>query len=344
MELLAEQIRSLQPRYAAIMKEDLAGRLAELTRGCKTEILAGADAMEQIAADDCVDTVITAVVGAAGLSAAIAAAKAGKSLAIANKEPLVMAGSLICSAARSADAELLPVDSEHAALFQCLHRHHMHEVERLVLTGSGGPFRTRQDLADVSVDEALQHPTWNMGPKITVDSATMMNKALEIIEAHHLFAVEPERIEVLINPQSLVHGLVHFRDGSLLAHLSQADMRGPIQQALTWPEHRPGQLRPVDLVALGQLAFEAPDRHRFPSIDLGYAAARRGGLAPVALNAANECAVQAFLTGQCRFTDIWDRVGTALDACPDVPDPDLESILACDAQVRAQAGHGAPAS
>ncbi len=333
-ELLAEQARIHRPRRVVIGDADRATALRAALGDLPVEVCVGEQALRDIAADPTAPMVLTAIVGAAGLPATMAAVEAGKRVCIANKEPLVMAGALITRAARASGAELLPVDSEHSAIFQCLDGHTTAEVDRLILTGSGGPFRTRDDLSRVQAHEALDHPTWNMGPKITIDSATLANKALEVIEARWLFDLPLDQIEVLIHPQSIVHSMVAFRDGSVMAQLGLPDMRVPIQYAMTWPEHRPGPVAAPDLVSAGPLAFEPPDRERFPLLDLGYAAAREGGIAPVVFNAANEVAVQAFLDGRLAFTAIAEVIAQALALAPRIAEPDLAAVLAADAATR----------
>jgi 1-deoxy-D-xylulose-5-phosphate reductoisomerase len=256
--------------------------------------------------DPAVDVVVTAIVGAAGLAGTWLALEAGKTVAVANKETLVMAGPLVMDLARRRHADILPVDSEHSAVFQAMQAGRRGEIRRIVLTASGGPFRGKKtaDLADVTAAEALRHPTWRMGPKITVDSATLMNKALEIVEARWLFDLEPEQIEVIIHPESIIHSFVEFTDGSVLAQLSPPDMRLPIQYALTYPERVSGPARRVNWAELGTFRFEQPDRETFPALDLGFEVARRGGTCGAVLNAANEAAVGLFLSGELRFLDI----------------------------------------
>jgi 1-deoxy-D-xylulose-5-phosphate reductoisomerase len=275
-------------------------------------------------------------VGAAGLRSTWAAVDAGRHVALANKESLVVGGALLTARASETGARILPVDSEHNAIHQCLRGEDPREVRRLWLTGSGGPFRTRTvaTLAAVTPAEALKHPTWNMGPKITVDSATLMNKGLEVIEAHWLFGLAPDRIRVVIHPQSTVHSMVEFVDGSLKAQLGITDMRHPIQYALSWPERWPTSLPPFDPVAAGPLTFEPPDPDRFPCLGLAYRALERGGAAPAVLNAANEVAVQAFLEGRLGFTEIAATVRTALDRHENDPAGSMEEVLAADARAR----------
>lgn len=311
------------------------------------EIRVGAQALADTAADPACDTVMAAIVGAAGLPSALAAACAGKRVLLANKEALVAAGSLFMQAVRDAGAELLPIDSEHNAIFQCL----PHEgravapvapargVRRLVLTASGGPFRTRAlaSLVDVTPDQACAHPNWAMGRKISVDSATMLNKGLEVIEAHWLFAMPPERISVLIHPQSVIHSMVEYDDGSLLAQCGQPDMRTPIAYGLGFPERLDSGVSPLDLARIGQLDFSDPDLERFPCLRLSFEALASGQQACIALNAANEVAVDNFLAGRLRFTDIARVVESVLDwqAGRHLPAPaSLEDVLALDAEAR----------
>jgi 1-deoxy-D-xylulose-5-phosphate reductoisomerase len=305
-EPLFEQAARYRPRWvtvtdAATARQLEAGRLPGSTR-----LLCGEDGIATMVSDPDVDVVVTAIVGAAGLTGTWTALQAGKSVAVANKETLVMAGPLVMELARQRGVRLLPVDSEHSAIFQAMHGGGPDEVERIVLTASGGPFRgkTAAELDQVSVTEALCHPTWRMGPKITVDSATLMNKALEIIEAHWLFGLPAERIEVVIHPESVIHSFVEFQDGSILAQLSPPDMRLPIQYALTYPERVAGPARRLNWRELGTWHFEQPDHETFPALQLGYEVAHRGGTCGAVLNAANEAAVSRFLAGELRFLDI----------------------------------------
>ncbi|MBE3069558.1 MAG: 1-deoxy-D-xylulose-5-phosphate reductoisomerase, partial [Planctomycetes bacterium] len=280
------------------------------------EVLVGPDGLVALAARDDVDIVVSAIVGGAGLPAALAAARAGKRLALANKEALVMAGDLVMAAARDAGAEVIPVDSEHSAIFQAMASGRRAEVRRVVLTASGGPFYRRPDADQdtVTAEEALAHPTWSMGPKITIDSATLMNKSLEVIEAHHLFGLGADEIHVLVHPESTVHSLVEFVDGSVVAQLGPPDMRLPIQYALTYPERRPAPWPRLDLAALGRLHFEEPDVARFPALRLGFEVVRGGGVLGAVLAGADEVAVGAFLAGRLGFTDIVPLVERVLKA------------------------------
>jgi 1-deoxy-D-xylulose-5-phosphate reductoisomerase len=333
---LAAQARAADARVAVVGDEACYDALKSALAGSGIEARAGAAALAEVSAAPETGAVVTAIVGAAGLPATLAAVRAGKRVCIANKEPLVMAGDLIMAEAAAHGAAILPVDSEHSAIFQCLEGHHGEEVTEIILTGSGGPFRTVQDLSAVTREQALKHPTWSMGPKITVDSATLMNKSLEVIEARWLFGLAPERIRVVIHPQSVVHSMVTYRDGSVVAQLGLPDMRVPIQYALTWPAHVAGPVAAPDFAKLAALTFEEPDRARFPSLDMAYAAARQGGLAPAVMNAANEMAVAAFLAGRIRFIDIFAIVGKALADVQTAAHPTLDEIIAADAEVRAR--------
>jgi 1-deoxy-D-xylulose-5-phosphate reductoisomerase len=285
------------------------------------------------------DLVLVAIVGTAGLRPALAAIEAGKDLAVASKEILVMAGEAVMTAAREHGVQVLPVDSEHNAIYQCLEGHASEQVRRLILTASGGPFRTlpAAELGKVTVEQALKHPTWEMGRKITIDSATLFNKGLEMIEARWLFAVEMPRVEVVVHPQSIIHSMVEFIDGSVLAQLSTTDMCFPIQYAVTWPDRVPNTLRPLDFAALGQLTFEAPRRADFPALDLARWAGEAGGTLPAVLNAANEVAVAAFLDRRCALPAIWQTVERTMRAHELVAGPDLAAILEADLWARRRA-------
>jgi 1-deoxy-D-xylulose-5-phosphate reductoisomerase len=305
-ETLFAQADRYRPRWVTVTDPETRHRLDPSRLPAGTRLLAGEDGIATMVSDPDVDVVVTAIVGAAGLAGTWTALEAGKTVAVANKETLVMAGPLVMELAQRRGVRLLPVDSEHSAIFQAMQGGRPHEVERVVLTASGGPFRgrTASDLAAVTVAEALRHPTWRMGPKITIDSATLMNKALEIIEARWLFDLSPERIEVILHPESVIHSFVEFTDGSVLAQLSPPDMRLPIQYALTYPERVPGPARRLNWRELGAWHFEQPDQATFPALQLGYEVARRGGTCGAVLNAANEAAVSRFLAGQLRFLDI----------------------------------------
>jgi 1-deoxy-D-xylulose-5-phosphate reductoisomerase len=336
VEQLAAQARACGAQLAVVADPARYQELKRLLAGSGVEAMAGAPALSEVASHVRTGAVVTAIVGAAGLPATLSAVRAGKRVCLANKEPMVMAGDLIVAAAKASGAVIVPVDSEHNAIFQCLEGHREDEVAELLLTASGGPFRMVRDLSAVTLAQALKHPTWSMGPKITIDSATLMNKSLEIIEARWLFGIEPERIRVLIHPQSVVHSMVAYRDGSVLAQLGRPDMRVPIQYALSWPRHVPGPVAAPDFSALSGLTFEEPDCGRFPSLTMAYAAARSGGLAPTVMNAANEMAVAAFIAGRSGFLDIFRTVETALRAVPGGGSATLETIIAADADVRAR--------
>ncbi|MFN4258508.1 MAG: 1-deoxy-D-xylulose-5-phosphate reductoisomerase [Gemmataceae bacterium] len=305
-ETLREQAIRHRPRWITLTNGETAKRVERGDLDGGTELLVGEDGILRMVTAAEVDVVVTAIVGAAGLAGTWAALEAGKTVAVANKETLVMAGPLVMDLAARRGARVLPVDSEHSAIFQALVGSRPEEIERVVLTASGGPFRgySLQQLEHVTVADALRHPTWNMGPKITIDSATMMNKALEVIEARWLFQLAPEQIEVIIHPQSMIHSFVEFRDGSVLAQVSPPDMRLPIQYALTYPKRLPGPARKLDWRQLRSWEFEQPDHEAFPALQLGYEVARRGGTCGAVLNAANEAAVGRFLAGEIPFLAI----------------------------------------
>jgi len=301
-------------------------------------IFSGEVGLRELACLTNADMVLVAIVGTGGLRPALAAIEAGKDLAVASKEILVMAGEIVMREARDHGVRVLPVDSEHNAIFQCLDGRPS-EVRRIILTASGGPFRETpsNQLADVTVEEALKHPTWNMGPKITIDSATLFNKGLEMIEAHWLFGVEMNRVEIVIHPQSIVHSMVEFADGSTLAQLSYSNMCFPIQYAVTWPDRVPNTLPPLDFSRLGKLEFEIPRYEDFPAIKLARRAGETGGTLPAVMNAANEVAVAAFLNRHLRFPQIWETVAQVMDRHRTVAHPDLDAILAADQWARAEA-------
>jgi 1-deoxy-D-xylulose-5-phosphate reductoisomerase len=346
VELLAQQTRRYRPRLVAVTDSDFAARFRALVDGLDVRILSGRESLVELARCEEADTVLTAVVGAAGLSSALAAAQAGKRLAVANKEPLVMAGELLTRTVREHGSTLLPIDSEHSAVFQALRCGTTAEVERILLTGSGGPFRgaSRADLAEVTAQQALAHPVWRMGPKITIDSATMMNKALEIIEARWLFEVPVEKVEVLIHPESIVHSLVEFVDGSVIAQLGEPNMCLPIQYALTYPQRVAGPARHLRLEEIGRLRFEKPDPRTFRALPLAYEVAGAGGTAAAVFNAANEAAVAEFLAGRIGFLRILELVEHCLNGHRVRPAPGLEELLAADAWARREVREKANAS
>jgi 1-deoxy-D-xylulose-5-phosphate reductoisomerase len=346
VERLASQARQVRAKLAVVADESRYRPLKSLLEGTGIEVAAGAASVVEAAARPS-DWVMAAIVGAAGLAPTLAAVERGALVALANKEVLVCAGALVTEAAKRHGARLLPVDSEHNAIFQVFDSDQAHAIERIVLTASGGPFRerSREAMAAATPAEAVAHPNWRMGAKISVDSATMMNKGLEVIEAHHLFDLPGERIEIVVHPQSVVHGLVYYSDGSVLAQLGSPDMRTPIANALGWPLRIPAPSPRLDLAALGRLAFEAPDLDRFPALRLAREALDAGGGAPTVLNAANEVSVAAFLDGRIGFLDIAAIVEETLAALPDRPIAELDDVYDTDREARAYAssriGNGA---
>ena len=345
VDLLAAQCRRWRPRFAVMSDESAAMRLgaALSVEVPETEVLAGVSGLEQVAAHPDVDCVMAAIVGGAGLMPSLSAARSGKRVLLANKEALVMSGRLFMDAVREGGAELLPIDSEHNAIFQCMPavnaRGGKRGVRRILLTGSGGPFRARdpESLRDVTPDDACAHPNWSMGRKISVDSATMMNKGLEVIEACWLFDVRPASVEVVIHPQSVIHSMVEYEDGSVLAQLGNPDMRTPIAHALAWPDRIESGVAPLDLVGTARLDFEAPDFDRFPCLRLGFEAAEAGGSAPAVLNAANEVAVDAFLNRHLEFTRIARVAEATVTACAGEAPRTLDDVLELDGVARTRA-------
>ena len=337
VSLLEEQCRQFRPELAVLMDPAAAADLKVRLADTPVRVASGAEGLEEAASLDSADTVLTAVMGMVGLKPTLAAIAAGKRIALANKETLVCAGELVMAAAEERGVDIVPVDSEHSAIFQCLQGcRDRGEVRRLILTASGGPFWgwSREQVAAATVEQALKHPNWSMGAKITVDSASMMNKGLEFIEAMRLYRLPPEQISIVIHRESIVHSLVEFHDGAILAQLGAPDMRLPIQYALTWPARTEGPAAPLDLLACPPLTFHAPDWEAFPCLPLALEAAKRGGVATAALNGANEAAVALFLAGEIPFGAIPERVAKALAAAPDLPRPTLEDILAADAAAR----------
>jgi 1-deoxy-D-xylulose-5-phosphate reductoisomerase len=338
IEDLAAQAKEFGVKTVAIADESKVEALRALVPS-GTTVLAGAEGMEELATLAEADMVLVSIVGTSGLRPTLAAIRAGKDLAVASKEILVMAGEIVMREAKEAGVAVLPVDSEHNAIFQCLSGQEDNEVQRLILTASGGPFRTSEtkDLSEVTVEQALNHPTWKMGPKITIDSATMFNKGLEMIEARWLFGVEMGRVEVVVHPQSIVHSMVEFVDGSVIAQMSTADMCFPIQYAVTYPDRVPTGLTPLDFGALSQLNFEAPREDVFPSLRLAREAGERCGTLPAVFNAANEVAVDHFLAGKLPFLGIAELVEGVMQAHQVVASPSLEVILEADLEAREQA-------
>jgi len=336
--LLAEQARRFHPKWVGIADEKGSKTLRDVLDST-AEILVGRSAIEELAAFKEFDLVLMAIGGAAALAPTLAAVRAGKQVAIANKECLVMAGDLLVEEARRSGAFLLPVDSEHNAIFQCLEGKNRNTLRRIYLTGSGGPLRkrSRESFGSLTQEEVLNHPKWKMGKKITVDSATMMNKGLEVIEARHLFGVEAGEVEVLIHPEAVIHSMVEFVDGSILAQLAVTDMKLPIQYALSYPERLPSRFPTLNFKEVGQLTFENPDMEKFPCLRIGYEVARQGGTAPCVLNAANEEAVKSYLGGGLPFVKIPDLIETILAKQKRVECPTLDDILAQDSWAREEA-------
>ena len=339
VEALVALCVRFQPRVAAITDETRYVALREglAAAGLDTVAVAGAAALDAIAADDRNDTVIAAIVGAAGVASTLAAARAGKRLLLANKESVVLAGELLMAEVAAGGATLVPIDSEHNAIFQCLPSQGGHGgVRRIVLTDSGGPFRgwSREQLGDITPEQACAHPNWSMGRKISVDSATLMNKGLEVIEAHHLFDLPAERIDVVVHPQSTIHSLVDYVDGSMLAQLGQPDMRTTLAVGLAWPERIEAGVAPLDLIAIARLDFQAPDLAAFPCLGLAFEALRAGGSAPAVMNAANEVAVSAFLQRRLAFLGIPALIERTMHRLPALPSATLDDRLAADAEAR----------
>jgi len=334
---LIEQARRFGVKRVALADETAAARAAEQWTG--GEVLAGAEGLMALITDTDCDLVLNGLVGSAGLGPTVAALGEGIDLALANKESLVVGGELVMALSEATGARIIPVDSEHSALYQLLASEKPGTVDRLILTASGGPFRGRSasELTGVTVEEALAHPTWAMGGKITIDSATLMNKGLELIEAHHLFGIGYERIDVVVHPQSIIHSLIQLNDGAALAHMGYPDMRVPISYALHWPERADVPVKPLDLPALGQLTFEEPDLEAFPCLRLAREAAVAGGTAPCILNAANEVAVGAFLDGQLSFTGIAEVIERALSDLAAEPVGHFSDLYRADAAARAKA-------
>ncbi len=342
MAKLAEQIERFTPELVAVGNDAAAEELARLLHAKKValpRLAVGTEGLVAVATHPAAACVVSATVGAIGFVPTLRALEAGKRVALANKETLVMAGALMTRAAERNGAQILPVDSEHNALHQCLRGEQRREVKRLILTASGGPFRckTKDDMQRATVADALNHPTWNMGAKITIDSATLMNKGLEVIEAHWLFGFSADAIDVLVHPESIVHSLIELVDGSLIAQMGVTDMRHAIQYALTYPQRRASELPPLDLAQLSTLHFATPDTAQFPCLALAYRALRAGGTMPAALNAANEIAVQAFLDEKIRLTDIPHLLASVMDAHQIEPADSLETILAADHAARQHA-------
>jgi len=339
-EKLEEQVRAFSPAVVALADEAAAARLRARCHGLRTTVLSGMEGIVKTATLTEADLVISAIVGAAGLVPTLAAIRAGKSIALANKEPMVMAGRLIRDEARKARVRIFPVDSEHSALFQSMEGHRAEDIRRLILTASGGPLweLSKERMRDVTPEQALQHPNWKMGAKITIDSATLMNKGLEVVEAHWLFDIPASQIEVVVHRESIIHSLVEYTDRSVIAQLGLPDMRTPIAYALNYPERVPLDLPSLNLAEIGTLTFFPPDHERFPCLGFGYEALRIGGTMPAALNAANEVAVQAFLDRAIGFLGIAETIRRTMQAHTPVEVATLEDALRADAWARAKAG------
>lgn len=334
-EILEQQILQFEPDFAVLTDKEAAARLSARYHG-KTEILSGEEGLLAAATYSEVDTVLASMVGYAGLRPTMAAIECGKNIALANKETLVAGGSLVMKAVAEHGVSLTPVDSEHSAIFQSLRGGAEKEVKRLIITASGGPFRGRKrhELENVTLEQCLKHPNWSMGRKVTLDSSTLANKGLEVIEAHWLFNMPYDKIDVVVHPQSIVHSLVEFCDGSVIAQLGEPDMRLPIQYALSWPERFDYSFEQLDLVRAGNLTFEAPDLEAFPSLKIAMDCGRAGGTLPCAFNAANEEAVNAFFDGKIKYLDIPYINAKTTELCKNVTEPQIEDIVAADAEAR----------
>ena len=336
VERMEQQARQFRPELVTLVDEKAAADLRVRLADTNVKVAGGMNGLLEAAAISSADTVITSVVGMVGLRPTLAAIREGKRIALANKETLVCAGKLVLEEARDYGAQILPVDSEHSALFQSLEGNDPREVKRLIITCSGGPFygKKTEELEHVTREDALRHPNWSMGAKITIDSATLMNKGLEFIEAMHLYNMPPEKISVLIHRESIIHSLVEYCDNAVIAQLGSPDMRLPIQYALTWPKRVPGPAAPLDLWSCGGLSFGTPDTDTFRCLALAYEAARIGGTAGAILNGANEAAVAKFLAGEIGFLDIARRVEQAMERVPVVQDPTLDDVLQADQEAR----------
>jgi len=335
-ELFVEQVREFHPKTVVILDSDAAALAKTELSNANVEVLSGRGGLLELAGRDNVDVLLNGIVGAAGMEPTFCAISAGVDVALSNKESLVMAGDLITRTKAKTGAKLFPVDSEHSAIWQCLAGEDADDIRRLILTGSGGPFRTRpvDTFGDITVEEALKHPNWKMGAKITIDSATMMNKGLEVIEAYWLFNLPPDKIDIVVHPQSIIHSMVEFQDASVKAQLGVPDMKVPIQYALTRPNHAPAPWERLDLLKVQSLTFEPVDHDRFPAIDLAYDALRRGGTAPAALNVANEQAVYRFLNNEIGFTEIPEIIRKVVETHDWEAHPDLKDLIALTETVK----------
>ncbi len=336
-DLLLHQIETFRPAAVAVMEESLATELkTRLPAGNAPEVFFGVEGFVRLATLESVDTVVSAMTGAAGLIPTYEAIKAGKDIALANKETMVMAGPLIMAEAKKRSVSILPIDSEHSAILQSLKGHMKEDLKRVILTASGGPFRdlSLDEMREVTAAQALRHPNWSMGPKITIDSATMMNKGLEVIEAKWLFDLEMDQIDILIHPQSILHSMVEYKDGSIIGQMGVPDMTVPIAYALSYPRHMSNDLTPLDLEKVGTLSFEKPDMNRFRCLDLALKAATKGGSMPAVLNGANEIAVDAFLKGTIGFLEIPDLIEKTMDAHTHSPAETIEAVMEADRWAR----------
>lgn len=335
VDLLEKQIREFQPEIACLWQEDKAEELRQRVKDLPVRVVSGMDGMLEIAVLPGIEILVTAVVGMIGIRPTIAAIEAGKDIALANKETLVTAGHLIMPLAKEKGVQILPVDSEHSAIFQCLHGEKHRQVEKILVTASGGPFRgrTREQLKNVQVEDALKHPNWSMGRKITIDSATLVNKGLEVMEARWLFDVDFDHIEVVVQPQSIIHSMVQFQDGAVMAQLGTPDMRLPIQYALYYPDRFYLNDERLDFAKIGSISFEAPDMEVFRGLALAYEAGRKGGSMPTAFNAANEKAVAMFLDRKIDFLSIWDMIEYCMKEHQYIENPNLDEILKTEQEV-----------
>ena len=336
VDLMEAQIREFRPRRAAMWDEDAARDLRDRVRDLDVEIGAGMDGLLEIAAMDGCEYFVTAIMGMVGVRPTVAAIESGKKIALANKETLVTAGHIIMKLAAERGVPILPVDSEHSAIFQSLNGERGNRIAKIWLTASGGPFRgrTAAEIAGMRPEDALRHPTWEMGPKITIDSSTLVNKGLEVIEARWLFDVDPAQIRVLVHPQSVIHSMVEYEDGAIIAQLGVPDMRLPIQYALYYPDRRPLSGEKMDFYALGQMTFERPDTETFPALNLAYEAIRKGGNLPTILNAADEMAVQMFLDGKISFPEITEKIRYCMENCRFLASPTLDEVFETEREVQ----------
>ncbi|NLD24371.1 MAG: 1-deoxy-D-xylulose-5-phosphate reductoisomerase [Bacteroidales bacterium] len=336
VELLIKQAREMMPEVVVISNKDKYKQLKDALADLPIKVWCGVEAIEEVVRDENIDLVLTAMVGISGLKPTVSAIKAGKAIALANKETLVVAGELIATLALKHRVPILPVDSEHSAIFQCLNGERNNRIDKILLTASGGPFRnfSAEQLTKVTKKEALNHPNWDMGMKVTIDSSTLMNKGFEMIEAKWLFDVKPSQIEVLIHPQSIIHSMVQFDDNTIMAQLGQPDMRAPIQYAFSYPERLKLEMEPVDFIKLTQLTFEAPDRDRFPNLNFAYEAIEKGGNMPCILNAANEVAVSLFLEDKIGFYEMSSLIEKAMERSAFMREPTLSDYIQCDKETR----------